>query len=241
MKGLNRLITGIKHPTSLIYPHSWCNRVFVDYIRELGGIVGENTRFINPHLCSFDFGRADYITIGNNCCLSTVTLLAHDYSWYTLLGSVGDILPDAGGEIIIGNNCFIGYGSVILKNTIIGDNVIIGARAVVRGEIPSNTVWAGVPAKMICTIDEFYEKKARHRLHDALSRRDHVRKVTGNDPSVKDMGLFSMLFLTRTENNYQTYIKDIEFNGKKDCEDVRKFFFKSTPIFSSFEEFLYYK
>ena len=143
-----------------------------------------------------------------------------------------------GGKISIGNNCFIGYNTVILKNTEIGDNCIIGARSVVKGNIPSGTVWAGVPAKMICTIAEFYERRKKNRLNEALYRRDFIIEKYHHSPSIEEMGLFSYLFLERSEDNYNKYIKNIEFNGIEDRKDIKYFFFNSVPVFSSFEDFL---
>ena len=230
-------LQSIKHPGSLIHPTTWCNDAYVNYLRSKGAVIGEGTRFISPSNCNVDIGRTDYITIGRNCCLSFVTILAHDYSWYTLLDSCNDILPDPGGEVTIGNNCFIGYQALILKGCRIGDNVIIGARSVVKGNIPSNTVWAGVPARQLCTIEEFYNKKKDHAVIDAIYRRDHIRKVKGRDPQIKEMGFFGFLFLERTEDNYNSYIKGLEFNGIKDHPSIKSYFFNSNPVYS-YEEFL---
>ena len=44
-------------------------------------------------------------------------------------------------EIIIGENVWIGAGSIILRGSKIGDNSIIAAQSVVKGEIPSNTIY----------------------------------------------------------------------------------------------------
>lgn len=54
--------------------------------------------------------------------------------------------------ITIGNNCFIGMNSIILKGTIVGDNVVIGAGSVVHGTFPDNCIIAGNPAKIIKII-----------------------------------------------------------------------------------------
>lgn len=230
-------IQSIKHPGSIFHPTTWCNEAYVNHLRSKGAIIGQGTRFISPANCNVDVGRTDYITIGNNCCLSFVTLLAHDYSWYTLLGSCNDLLPDSGGEVQIGNNCFIGYQALILKGSIIGDNVIIGARSVVKGIVPSNTVWAGVPARQICTIEEFYQKKKKKAISDAIYRRDHIRKIKNRNPNKKEMAFFCFLFLDRTEENYIEYIKELEFNGIKDCPSIKYHFFNTEPVMS-FEEFL---
>lgn len=50
---------------------------------------------------------------------------------------------------IIGNNVDIGVNSVIIGNIVIGDNVIIGAGSVVVKDVPSNSVVAGNPARVI--------------------------------------------------------------------------------------------
>lgn len=235
---LRHPITALLHPGRILYPHTWCNEVFIEYLRSCGAVIGRETRFISPENCNIDLNRAPYISIGNNCCLSYVTILAHDYSWYTFLDACQDILPDAGGKVIIGNNCFVGYQTVILKGTVIEDNVIIGARSVVKGKIPSNTVWAGCPAKMICTLDEFYEKRKKRRIQDALYRRDFIREKKHRAPTIEEMGLFSVLFLERSEENYNRYIQDVEFNGIKSHPRLKDYFFSTVPLYSSYKDFL---
>lgn len=56
------------------------------------------------------------------------------------------------------DNVFIGSGTRILYNTRIGSNVIIGSDSLVNKDIPDNSVYAGVPARFICTFDEYVEK-----------------------------------------------------------------------------------
>ena len=130
------------------------------------------------------------------------------------------------------------YITIILKDTTIGDNCIIAAGAVVKGNIPANTVWGGCPAKQICTIEDYYKKKVNKRLESAKYRRDVIRQRFNREPSIKEMGLFCLLFLERTEDNYNQFVKDIEFNGNTDWPPLKNHFFITEPLFSSFEEFL---
>ena len=56
------------------------------------------------------------------------------------------------GEVIVGNNVWIGDKVTILAGVHIGDNVIVAANAVVTKDVPSNCMVAGVPAKVIKRI-----------------------------------------------------------------------------------------
>ena len=56
---------------------------------------------------------------------------------------------DNKGDIVIGNDVWIGYEAIILSGVTIGDGAIIGARAVVTKDVPPYTVVGGVPAKEI--------------------------------------------------------------------------------------------
>jgi len=57
------------------------------------------------------------------------------------------------GEVVIGDNVWIGDKATILSGITIGDNVIIAANAVVTKDVPSNTIAAGCPAKIIKKLE----------------------------------------------------------------------------------------
>lgn len=58
------------------------------------------------------------------------------------------------------NNCFIGMNVTVLPGVTLGDNTIVGASSVVtKSFLDGNVVIAGNPARVICTIDQFREKK----------------------------------------------------------------------------------
>ena len=56
---------------------------------------------------------------------------------------------DNKGDIVVGNDVWIGYEAVILAGVTISDGAIIGARAVVTKDVPPYTIVGGIPAKQI--------------------------------------------------------------------------------------------
>ena len=56
---------------------------------------------------------------------------------------------DNKGDIVIGNDVWIGYEAVIMAGVHIGDGAIIAARAVVTKDVPPYTIVGGTPAKEI--------------------------------------------------------------------------------------------
>ena len=76
--------------------------------------------------------------IGENCKIFQGVTIGSKWSNGTCLGEAPKI----------GNNVMIGAGAVILGDIFIGDNSIIGANAVVTRSIPANSLAVGVPAKI---------------------------------------------------------------------------------------------
>jgi acetyltransferase-like isoleucine patch superfamily enzyme len=52
-------------------------------------------------------------------------------------------------DVVVGANCWIGYGACILRGVRVGDNAIVGTNSVVTRDVPANAVVGGVPAKVI--------------------------------------------------------------------------------------------
>lgn len=67
--------------------------------------------------------------------------------------------------ISVGNNVYIGNNVVILPGVNIGNRVVIGAGAVVTKDIPDNSVAVGVPARVIKTADDYFEKLKKESIH----------------------------------------------------------------------------
>lgn len=223
----------------VIYPNEYSSEAFVEYLRSKGASIGNNTYFFAPMHTMVDIGRSKYIKVGDNCCITDgVKIICHDYSWINFMESMGEILPDPGGEVVIGNNCFIGMNAIILKNTTIGDNCIIGAGAVVTGNIPKNSVVGGVPAKIICTVEDMCARKKKDALKDACKRAQYVIKQEGRLPTLTDMGWFSVLFLSRNKEN-ENFIRTLSLKGGN-MEKALAIFRGTSPLFQNLEEFLEY-
>jgi len=97
-------------------------------------------------------GAAKKICIGANVLVGANCLIT-DTNWHNLASGNRHLCDPFPGEIIIGNNVFIGYGSIILKNVNIGDNSVIGAGSVVTKSIPANVIAAGNPCRIIRLIN----------------------------------------------------------------------------------------
>ena len=100
--------------------------------------------------CSIACGAKFLFTSGNHALrsLSTYTFPI----FYEEYGLNPENITDAWdnkGDIIIGNDVWIGYEAVILSGVTVGDGAIIGARAVVTKDVPPYTIVGGVPARPI--------------------------------------------------------------------------------------------
>ena len=121
-----------------------------EYVMQLRkrGIQMGGCRIFDPENTVIDIQNLHMIKTDNNVRITRgCILLTHDYSWSVLAGVYGEILGGIGYSDIE-DNVFIGMNSIILKNTSIGDNVIIGAGSVVSGKIECNSVYVGNPARI---------------------------------------------------------------------------------------------
>lgn len=133
------------------------------YARSLGVKLGRNVHFygMRPGMFStepwlIEIGDNVYIT--NGC-----QFITHDGGTLILRKDVPDLELTA--PIKVGNDVYIGLNSTILPGVTIGNRVIIGANSLVTKNIPDNSVAAGVPAKVIKTVDEYLETAKKRSLH----------------------------------------------------------------------------
>jgi acetyltransferase-like isoleucine patch superfamily enzyme len=123
------------------------NTTIYDSATIIGDVrVGENV-WIGPQ-CIID-GTGGLI-IGNHCDISVgVKIFSHDTVKRALTGGKH---PTEYAPVSIGNCCFIGTDTVILKGVCLGDHCLVGANSLVNKSFPSNSIIVGVPAKKIGEI-----------------------------------------------------------------------------------------
>ena len=162
-KTMKNPITQLKRKLTTRF-YYWCRgTVNIEKLKKKGLKIGDNFyyregAYIDPSHCFL-------ISIGNNSGFSSnVTVLAHDsspflYTGYTKIG-----------QVHIGDKVFIGANVTILPGVTIGDNVVIGAGSVISRDIPSNEVWAGNPARRLCSLDEYLARFEKTKRFDKSYR-----------------------------------------------------------------------
>lgn len=93
---------------------------------------------------------ASRISIGDNCMFAYGVYLT-DADWHDIYDRTKSI--GASRPITVGNNVWFGDGAFVAKGVTIGENAIIGARAVVVDDVPANSVVAGNPARVVKQLD----------------------------------------------------------------------------------------
>ena len=107
-------------------------------------------RLVIGKFCSIACGTKFIFTSANHTLrsLSTYPFPLFFEEWELDKADIADSW-DNKGDIIVGNDVWIGYEAVIMSGVTIGDGAIIGTRAVVTKDIPPYTIVGGVPAKPI--------------------------------------------------------------------------------------------
>jgi len=108
-----------------------------------------------------EFGNDGNITIGAYCSFAGGVKIflggEHRTDWVTtypfiaLEESLGHLQghPHSRGDVVIGNDVWIGREAIVLSGVTIGDGAVVGARAVVRKDVPPYAIVAGNPANVM--------------------------------------------------------------------------------------------
>ena len=127
------------------------------WARYLGVNIGQD------NLLSKDaWGGEPYlITIGSHCQLTNSKFFTHGGAQV-----VRHLDPkfDCFGKIVIGDYVYIGTNSLIMPGVTLGDHTLVAAGSVVTKSFPGGLVLAGNPARIVCTIEEYYERNKKYNI-----------------------------------------------------------------------------
>lgn len=126
-----------------------------------GLTVGEN--FTRMGGVIIDPSHCWHVSIGDNVILAPrVHILAHDASTKLFLGYTRV------ENTRIGNNVFIGAGAIVLPGVTIGNNVVIGAGSVVSQDIPDDSVAVGNPARVVKALSAYLENNKQKMTSETV-------------------------------------------------------------------------
>lgn len=125
-----------------------------------GAIFGSEPYLITLH---------DYVRLSFN-----VTFITHDGGNYAFRHLDEYKNVNHFGKIEIGEYSFLGANCIIMPGVVIGANCVVGAGAVVTRSVPDGCVVAGVPARIICSTQE-YAQKMKQRMPDDWDVKEYSR------------------------------------------------------------------
>lgn len=139
------------------------------FLQILGAKIGSDSILMDVKFFNWHHTGPGGLTIGNKCFLGDETLIDL-YNKVTLedhvtLGQRVLILthtnvgykdhplqknfPKKSKEVVFENGCFVGAGTIILPGIVVGEKAFVAAGSVVTSTVPANSVYAGVPAKLV--------------------------------------------------------------------------------------------
>jgi hypothetical protein len=157
------------------------------YLRRAGARVGSRTTLLNR---VGEFGSEPWlIEIGSDVAIASgVAFVTHDGASRVFRGSIpgSSAFGNRFGPIRVRDNCVIGMRAILMPGVTIGPDSIVGAGSVVTRDVPPRTVAAGVPARVLCTLDEYVERYRQAMIvglssDRALLRRQLTRHFFGEE------------------------------------------------------------
>ena len=222
----------------VLFPNTYSSEAFLNFLSKKGVSVGSNCIIYSPNNTNIDIQRPEMLHIGNFCRITRgVTILCHDYSMSVARRKFHSFVGTA-AETYIGDNVFIGMNATILMGTRIGNNCIVGAGAVVSGDFKDDSVIAGNPAKVICSIDGYYKKHLDRQYDSAKAYFFKLYENKKRIPTVEEMGnAFAWMYLPRNKEAVEKYNRFFRLGGES-YEDVVDDFLCSKGMFESYDDFV---
>lgn len=119
-----------------------------------------------------------------------------------------EFLPSS-GRVTIGNNVSFGQNVMVLKGVTIGDNCFIGAGSIVTKDIPANSIAVGIPCKVVCTLEAFHNKRKVACVEETLDYARSIKERYGRVPVVTDFWEEFPLFIDGDKVEQCPEIKEV--------------------------------
>lgn len=207
---------------------------FYKYLLKKGIKIGKGCEFYGLPDITIDLTRPSLIEIGDNVIFTKgVIILTHGYDWAVIREHFGDILGYA-KPVIIKNNVFLGIRSVVMPGVVINENCIVATGSIVTKSTDSNSVYAGIPAKKIMSLDEYYLKRKNAQLEEATVFALSIIKNFNREPRPSDFREFFPLFLSRDNDDF------LGIPVKQQTKNKHSEYLQSKSLFKSFEDFMNY-
>lgn len=150
---------------------------YIKYLQKIGVKIPDydGQSFISAD-AKLDGTGYSLLSIGQAVTISTdVRILVHDYSISRGIRAASEEFNEHNRyrfmkPVVIGDNVFIGAGTIILPGSSIGGGTIIGAGSVVHGDIPEGVVAAGNPARVITSVEEWGKKHIQKNDYEIIHR-----------------------------------------------------------------------
>lgn len=221
------------------YWHRRNSDAFIDYLRDKGITIGDRCVFRSPGSTQIDISRATLISIGDNVDMNrNFTIMAHDWASLVFRAKYHDFI-NSSGRVNIGDNVYFGTNVIVLGGVTIGDNCVIGAGSVVTKSIPSDSVAAGVPCRVICSLEDYYKKRKARGLNEAAARVKSIQEHYGRDPYPSEMREEFIYFVNKSNaDKYEAMGVPIKYQLAEAYDDWMNEHDQS--LFSDFEHFIEY-
>lgn len=221
----------------IIYGHKADSESYLNYYRQRGASIGTGCVVFEPLDTMIDVSRPYLLDIGENVqILKGVTILTHGYDWAVLKGKYGEVLGNA-RPVKIGNNVFIGRNATILGDVTIGNNVIIGAGSIVTHNIPDDCVAVGVPARIIGSVEDYYEKRKKQQVIEAQNMAKAYYSAFHKIPPKEEFREFFWLFEER-KCPLDSKVFDDVMKLVNNYDISYEMFLSTEPVFHGYEEFI---